>query len=170
MSRFVCLLVVALAGDASGQVVDENVPEPGDPLLLPPLRDAHTTLDERGRWRLRLGPLTTAALEGEWWQNEDGALPAVGVRGRGWSAAARLTQDLGFARLELVLEEADVETQLGAGRYVDAALTLRRSFRISRWSSFWISLGLGGRRWLSAPVRGEPNGGAFMLRVGGTFR
>jgi hypothetical protein len=110
-------------------------------------------------------------IEGAWWENVDGALPAVDVPGQGWRGALQLDHDIGFAHIRGGVALVDVEGPFGRGRYLDAGIELRRTFKLSRWTKLWISLGFGIRNWRGdLPPAGEADAGAIMFGIGGTFR
>jgi hypothetical protein len=151
--------------------------EPGPRLeldpVLPPLLQGLGATEEADRAELRIGADTRVLLEGVRWIHDDAAaLPHVDLPARGWRAAVRLSHDLGFARVEAGASLNEVDSRFGSGRYVDLGLSIRRTFRLSRWMTAWISLGVGRRRWLGAgqPPAGESDATEVMLRVGTTFR
>ncbi len=112
-------------------------------------------------------------LEGRSWSNRDDPdplRPTIDVLGRGSSATARLSVDLGPVELEVTGSVVDLDTILGRGRYVDTGLAITKTRRLSRWMTAWISLGVGLRQWVGTVPDGESNGGQVTLTVGTTFR
>lgn len=142
-----------------------------DPTLRPRL-EGLGAVEERHRSELRLGPRTRAVLEGSWWANEDdGPLPVLDLPARGWRAALRLSHDFGFARLDANAGVSHVDMRFGSGSYVELGISLGRTFRLSRWMTGWISLGIGRRQWLGdQPPAAESDATEVMLRIGTTFR
>lgn len=123
---------------------------------------------ELGRLRLATG--------GRWWQSGP-AIDPGGLRGsrdpataRGWRAAAELSYDLGPVRIGVTGAIGEVDGRLERGRYRDVAVSLSRTFRLSRWMHGWISLSLGRRSWYGRPLYGEPDHTTLLLSVGTTFR
>jgi hypothetical protein len=123
---------------------------------------------ELGRLRLATG--------GRWWQSglaiDPGRLrgdhdPATA---RGWRAAAELSYDLGPVRIGVTGAIGEVDGRLERGRYRDVAVSISRTFRLSRWMHGWISLSLGHRSWNARPLYGEPDGTTLLLGAGTTFR
>ncbi len=151
--------------------------EPGPRLeldpVLPPLLQGLGATEEADGIELRIGADTRVLLEGVRWIHDDAAaMPHVDLPARGWRAAVRLSHDLGFARLEAGASVNGVDSRFGNGRYVDVGISIRRTFRLSRWMTGWISLGAGRRQWLGdgPPPAGESDATEVMLRVGTTFR
>jgi hypothetical protein len=141
--------------------------------VLPPLLVGLGATAQVDRTELRIGADTRVVLEGVRWIHDDAAaLPHVDLPARGWRAAVRLSRDLGFAHLEAGASLDEVDSRFGSGRHVDLGLSIRRTFRLSRWMTAWISLGVGRRRWLGdePPPAGESDATSVMLRVGTTFR
>jgi hypothetical protein len=130
-------------------------------------------LEETDRRELRLGRRTRVVLEGTRWANEDGEpLPYIDLPARGWRTTLRISRDVGGGlRLGATASVNEVDSRFGSGAHVDIGLSLGRTFRLSRWMTGWISLGVGWRRWLGEePPAGEAGGTEAMLRIGTTFR
>ena len=136
-----------------------------------PAREGLGAVEQHQRTTLKLDPRTTITGEGSWWQNEDGALPAVDVPGIGYRGALQLDHDFGFVTLTFGAAYANFRGPTGFGRYYDVGIALRRTFRLSRWTTLWISLGFASRTFIGEQrPDGEVNSGAFMLMLGGTFK
>lgn len=61
----------------------------------------------------------------------------------------------------------ETDTVLGRGRYVDLAIALTKTAKLSKNVEGFISIGLEVRRWLGEPVPGErPSDGRVMLSAG----
>lgn len=144
-----------------------------DPTLRPRLEGLGAA-QETYRSERRLGLRTRAVLESVRWANEDDdedTLPALDLPGRGWRAALRLSHDFGFARLDANVSVNHVDMRFGSGSYVDLGISLGRTFRLSRWMTGWISLGIGRRQWVGdQPPADESDATELMLRIGTTFR
>lgn len=142
-----------------------------DPVLRPQLQGEGGERDGK-KTSLLLGPRTRATVEGVWWQiNQDQLLPNWDVEARGWNAGLRIDHDLGWAQFQGSASVNRVDTRYGTGTYVDVGLSLRRTKRLSRWMTGWISLGVGIRQWQGTqpPPAGEKNAIGAMLTLGTTF-
>lgn len=141
-----------------------------DPIFLP-ARVGLGAVEGHQRTTIRLDPHTTITGEGSWWQNEDGAMPAVDVPGVGYRGALQLDRDFGFITLTFGAAYANFRGPTGFGRYYDVGIALRHSVRLSRWTTLWISLGIATRTWVGKErPDGEVDSGAVMLNLGGTFK
>ena len=173
----------AAADDSETPVITKSdtetpgAPAPGttwlelNPMFAPQLQGLGT-VEAGQRASLRLGPRAVARFEGAWWQNEEGRLPATDVPGLGWRAGMHLDYEIAHG-VRVVIGGAlyDVESIYGRGRYTDVGIALVRTWKLSRWTTIWLSLGAGMRTWLGdTPPAGEANAGTIMLRLGGTFR
>jgi hypothetical protein len=132
--------------------------------------EAHSaaTVVELGRLRLATG--------GQWWQSGL-AMDPGGLRGdhdaataHGWRAAAELSYDLGLVRLGVSGAVGEVDGRLERRRYRDVAVSISRTFQLSRWMHGWISLSLGHRAWNGRPLYGESDATTLLLSIGTTFR
>ena len=128
--------------------------------------EAHVV--ELGRLRLATG--------GRWWQSGLTTDPG-GPHGdhdpataHGWRAAAALSYDLGPLQIGVNGAIGEVDGRFERGRYRDVAVSIGRSFRLSRWMHGWISLSLGHRAWSGRPLYGESDATTLILSVGSTFR
>ena len=123
-------------------------------------------------WAIELGDDTRIDLTGLWWANADDTQPGQVVldsEARGWTAGAQLTRDLGFAHLTLHGSAGQVDNELGRGRYAEAGVSLRKTFRLSRTMTGWISLGIGHRAWSKHSNLNEPDVTEVMLSIGTTW-
>lgn len=142
-----------------------------DPELQPRL-EGLGAVEQSTRTTLPLDVHTVAMLTLAEWANEDTAdHPLIDVPAAGWRAGFRLARDLGFATVELHGELDHVESRYGRGTYRDVGISIGRTFRLSRWMTAWISLGLAHRHWLDQAPAGEPSDETtVMLTIGTTFR
>jgi hypothetical protein len=145
--------------------------------VLPPQLEGLGAVEDGERVELELGPDSRLVAEGTWWQNDerargkDGApLPHIDVPGRGWGAGLRLSHDFGFAVLTWSGSMNHVDSRYGRGTYVDLGLSLTRKFKLSRWKTAWISLGVGWRQWAGQPPAGEAGSIGVGLTIGTTFK
>lgn len=153
----------------------EEVPDRDTWLTLDPIfapaREGLGASEDHQRATLRLDPRTTITAEGSWWQNEDGVLPAVDVPGVGYRGALQLDHDFGFVTLTFGAAYANFRGPTGFGRYYDVGVALRHTWKLSRWTTLWISLGLAARTFVGKErPDGEVDSGAVMLMLGGTFK
>jgi hypothetical protein len=130
-----------------------------DPMVAPVLEssfaDEHVDVDTH----FDLGKATTAALTTSEWIDAT-------TDARGWTTGLRISHDFGFARLVATGSTSQVTSRYGSTTYADLGLALVKLWRLSRWTTAWLSLGLD-YRGASGPV---PGGGAIMVRFGFTFR
>lgn len=130
-----------------------------DPMFAPVLEssfaDTHVDVDTH----FDLGKATTAALATSEWIDAT-------TDARGWTTGLRVSHDFGFARLIASGSASQVTSRYGSTTYADLGLALVKLWRISRWTTAWLSLGLDYRG-----ASGQlPGGGAVMVRFGFTFR
>jgi hypothetical protein len=123
---------------------------------------------ELGRLRLATGA--------RWWQSGLATDPG-GPHGdhdpamaRGWRAAAELSYDLGPVQIGVSGAVGAVDGRLERRSYRDVAVSISRTFRLSRWMHGWISLSLGHRAWSGRPLYGEVDATTLTLSIGSTFR
>jgi len=190
MWRPVLSTIVVLAGIArADQPVElhakaarsEDPPAPwslGDPMWRPG-SDAIDAVHGASSLRLVLGRQTWAVLDGSWWSAERESASYAGARdrpGHGWNAGLHIAHDFGVFRIDAGGSVGEFDGLDDFGRrdaratYTDLGVTISRAFRLSRWNTAWISLGVGHRRWQGAPPPGEANATQVMLTVGITFR
>jgi hypothetical protein len=134
------------------------------PVLESPFADEHVDVDTH----FDLGKATTAALTTSEWidASTDAHGRTTGFDARGWTTGLRVSHDFGFARLVASGSASQVTSRYGSTTYADLGLALVKLWRLSRWTTAWLSLGLD-YRGASGPL---PGGGAVMLRFGFTFR
>ena len=176
----VCASLPALPAWADGD--EEAPPEDGwlelDPMFLPPPGEGLASADaEHEGVTLPMGRRTLARIQGSWWQNEDGALTgtkfrdaAIDVAGAGWKASAELVHDFGFAELVLGASLSSIENRYTSGKYVTAGIGVRKKWKLSRWTTIWLQLGVAMQSWLGDPPPGQKNATMIGLSIGGTFR
>jgi hypothetical protein len=191
MSRLVVVALLGITGSARAQPIQlraaaerdrsDGPPAPwslSDPLWRPGLepRDAQR---DASSLPLKLGAHTWAVVEGSWWSVERDSASYAGLRdrpGHGWNTGLHIAHDFGMFRVDAggTVGEVDGLDDLGHrnahGAYTDLGVTISRAFRLSRWNTAWISLGVGHRRWQGAPPPGEADATQVMLTVGVTFR
>ncbi len=113
---------------------------------------------------------TTLLLELDQWANEDGALPAIDLRGQGFTASARLVRNLGFATLTLRGAYADIATPLGNGRYDELGISLMKTIRRKGGKRTWFGVSLDRRRWQGdSPPAGERDVTQLLFVLGWNF-
>jgi hypothetical protein len=143
-----------------------------DPTLAPQLAGIHT-MEQRERADydvagFRLHIASTA------WANDDRAAPGayhLDVPARGWRVGGGLVRDVGPFQLELGGWVNHVSSPFGTGTYVETGIQLIKRWKLARWMTAFIALGVGRRTWLGdEPPAGERNDTALMLRIGTTFR
>jgi hypothetical protein len=141
-----------------------------DPVVPPMLRGLGAA-EARERKVIRLGPSVTVAGEGSWWEQVDKpGRPMIDVEARGWRAAVRATYDAGPFQLEASGSIDHIDQRDGSGTYREAGLTVSRTFKLSRWMTAWIALGVGRRWWQGTAPAGEADATQTMLTIGTTFR
>ena len=128
--------------------------------------------EQRQRDERRLPYGLRLRLESVLWSTEaDLPLPSIDVEARGWRASARLERDLGSGWvLGVGGSLSALDSALARGRRLDLGLSVSKAWRLSRWTTVWLSLGLDHHRASGELVEADPNATSFMLRVGGTFR
>jgi hypothetical protein len=191
MSRLVFVAVVGMTGIARAQPIQvraaaerdrsDGPPAPwslSDPLWRPGL-EPHDAQRDASALPLKLGAHTWAVVEGSWWSAEREAAAYGGSRdrlGHGWTTGLHIAHDFGVFRVDAggTVGQVDGVDDLGhrnaRGIYTDLGVTISRTFRLSRWSVAWISLGVGRRYWQGAAPTGESDGTQVMLKIGVTFR
>lgn len=116
---------------------------------------------------LALGPHARLAAQGTWWQT--GLSPSMFAEDltlNGWQAAAELSYDLGWFRIGV---------NASLGRYGDLShrmvgLFAFRTFKLSRWMTAWIALGLSWEQWDTPALASPRQGTTVGLSIGTTFR
>lgn len=118
----------------------------------------------------------------DWWSNaDDQRLPPIDLPARGWKASLVLSHDLGwfdlvvgagFGQVDvdgLVGEDGD---RGGRGRYLDLGIALVHTARLSRWVTWWISLGVNYGMWVDGRngALGPASGYTLGLTIGTTFK
>jgi hypothetical protein len=131
-----------------------------DPMFAPVLESPFATT-ERGDARVLLGRATEITFARETWNDAT-------TDARGFTAGVKLSHDFGLARLTVSTAVGKVDSRFGSQTYINAAVALVRTLRLSRWTTAWISLGLNYQRWSDDPVSGPAV--AAMLRLGLKFR
>jgi len=181
-ARSLLVLVPALSPAPAGATVDDDEPpgvhvrvhdEHGDEPLLhldPTLFDsarAEGGLVDGNAATLSLGPHARLSAEATWWQT--GLAPSMFADDlpiHGWRAAAELSYDLGPFRV-------GVNASLGRNGDLShrmVGLFAFRTFKLSRWMTAWIALGLAWEQW-DTPALARPRQGATIgLTLGTTFR
>jgi hypothetical protein len=122
--------------------------------------------------RVELFPGAVLDVSGTEWSNQDDhRTTPIDLPGRGWRAESRLAVALGGGFL-LVANGAvaQSDTQFARGRYVDLSLAVVRTWKLTRWMTAWISLGVGARQWIGKAPDGEVDSTAIQLSIGTTFK
>jgi hypothetical protein len=120
---------------------------------------------------LALAPSRSLTLEltGSWRAAPDDRVRGVGGASelvRWWTAGAGASYDLRWARVEAHATYGHEENELGRGDSVDVGVALTRTHRLSPDVIGFVSLSLGGRRWLGQTPPGQFGGGQVMLTAG----
>jgi len=124
------------------------------------------TVDARAL-TLELGPRARLAAQGASWQTGSSpSMSADGLRLHGWQAAGELSYDLGPFR---------VGVNASLGRTGDLShrmvgLFAYRTFKLSRWMTAWITLGLSWEQWDTPAIASPRPGTSLGLSLGTTFR
>jgi hypothetical protein len=177
----VWLIALACVTPAHADEPEAPVEAPGPGWLeLDPAFTANRgigAVEEHDGVRLRLGPRTSVALDGSWWQNQDDRLSGADFRGaqidvdeRGWRAGLHVMHDFGFAQLVAGVSVSHVEHVFGRGRYATVSLALRKTWKLSRWTTLWLEIGGGVQSFFGERPETRQEAAAMTLRLGGTFR
>ncbi len=143
-----------------------------DPTLPTTLEGVAGVQHQITRDAIAIDRKTTLHLELDQWSNEDGALPALDVRGQGWHATARITRDLGFATLTLRAALSDVDTQFGRGRYHELGGSLIRTVKRKGGKKAWYGVTASRTRWQGPKDEipaGQADGTQVLFVLGWTF-
>lgn len=146
--------------------------DPAEPLLhldtaTPNPADAEGGIVDGRATILDLGRRARIGVEGTWWQT--GLAPSMfseDLRNHGWRASAELSYDLGPFRVginaSLTRDAESTHRMVGLFAY--------RTFRLSRWMTAWIVLGLALEQWDDAGETTPKQGVNMGLTIGTTFR
>ena len=179
------LVILVLAAPAHGEdlelhdttpLLDRGPQLELDPMFRPSLEGLGAT-SETERTVVPLGDKARAVFEGTWWANVDSDEPGrfsrvVDLENRGWRTGVRFERDLGFATLAIHGSYNHVDSRYGSGTYRDIGVSLFRKWRLTRWMTAWISLGVSRRTWLgdAAPAGEAKEETQATLGIGTTFR
>jgi hypothetical protein len=137
-------------------------------------RDGDHGAIDLGVARLRFGS--------DWWSNaDDERLPPIDLPARGWKATLQLSHDFawfdlvvgaGFGQVDVGGLAGEDGDRTGRGRYLDLGVALVHSARLSRWVTWWISLGVNYGMWVDGRngALGPASGYTLGLTIGTTFK
>jgi len=152
--------------------------DPGEPLLTlapiaPPSVVGLGVTETTERAAIRIGKRVTLTGLTTSWAGYADAAPGDGNErtvARGWRAGGELVYDLGWLQLAGSVMENGVSSQYADGRYRDISLSIRKSKKLSRWTTIWLALTVAQRTWEEVPPVGESDSTSATLSFGGTFR